>query len=205
MNRFKNAFILLIFLILSEPCLANAGNVYIQMNGKVQSFEETVINAHGTIKSTNEVSKYLIELNGKNTIIDLSSDKEVSHFMASLFPANIFVKVSFVNVLPNMTAYIDKEKYADMVKHEPDGRLLPVISNQNLNKYVKEIAIMVGIKKRVSMHLARHTFATTITLNRGVDIVSVSKMLGHKNLRTTQIYAKTGMLKIAEDMKKLMQ
>jgi site-specific recombinase XerD len=51
------------------------------------------------------------------------------------------------------------------------------------------------------MHLGRHTFATTITLNKGVDIVSVSKMLGHKNLKVTQVYAKISMLKISEDMK----
>ena len=80
--------------------------------------------------------------------------------------------------------------------------LLPIISNQNLNKYLKEIGGITGIKKRLSMHLGRHTFATTITLNKGVDIVSVSKMLGHKNLKVTQVYAKTSMLKIAEDMKR---
>jgi site-specific recombinase XerD len=61
---------------------------------------------------------------------------------------------------------------------------------------------MTGIKKRLSMHLGRHTFATTITLNKGVDIVSVSKMLGHKNLKVTQVYAKTSMLKISDDMKR---
>jgi site-specific recombinase XerD len=80
--------------------------------------------------------------------------------------------------------------------------LLPIISNQNLNKYLKEIGEITGIKKRLSMHLGRHTFATTITLNKGVDIVSVSKMLGHKNLKVTQVYAKTSMLKISDDMKR---
>lgn len=88
--------------------------------------------------------------------------------------------------------------------HQENGRLLPVISNQNINKYLKEIAQLAGIRKRVSFHLARHTFATTVTLNKGVDIVSVSKMLGHKNLRITQIYAKVSMKKIANDMKFLL-
>lgn len=109
---------------------------------------------------------------------------------------------SLIPLLPQAEAILSE--YAEMVKEDPYKRLLPIISNQNLNKYIKEVAVIVGIKKRVSCHLARHTFATTITLNRGVDIVSVSKMLGHKNLRTTQIYAKIGMLKIASDMKKLM-
>jgi site-specific recombinase XerD len=82
--------------------------------------------------------------------------------------------------------------------------LLPVISNQNLNKYLKEIAQMVGIMKRLTMHLARHTFATTVTLEKGIDITSVSRMLGHKDIRTTQIYSKITKLKIANDMRKLL-
>lgn len=106
-----------------------------------------------------------------------------------------------IPVLPK--AMVILEKYAPI--GNTDGKpLLPVISNQNCNKYLKEIALVAGIHKRVSFHLARHTFATTVTLNKGVDIVSVSKMLGHKNLRTTQIYAKVSMLKIANDMKGLM-
>lgn len=106
-----------------------------------------------------------------------------------------------IPILPKAKAILEKYGKAD---HQDAGTLLPVISNQNLNKYLKEIAIRAGINKRVSFHLARHTFATTVTLNKGVDIVSVSKMLGHKNLRTTQVYAKVSMSKIAEDMKGLM-
>jgi len=59
-----------------------------------------------------------------------------------------------------------------------------------MNAYLKEIADLSGIKKILTTHLARHTFATTVTLSNGVSIESVSKMLGHKNLRTTQHYAK---------------
>lgn len=79
--------------------------------------------------------------------------------------------------------------------------VLPIISNQNLNKYLKEVATIIGIDKIISMHLARHTFATTVTLERGIDITTVSRMLGHKNIKTTQIYAKVTQLKIASDMK----
>jgi len=110
---------------------------------------------------------------------------------------------SFIPILPEAMTILTK--YGDIVKWNSSGKLLPVISNQNLNKYLKEIANVIGINKRVSMHLARHTFATTVTLNRGVDIVSVSKMLGHKNLQTTQIYAKTGMLRISQDMDKFFE
>lgn len=68
-------------------------------------------------------------------------------------------------------------------------RLLPSISNQKINSYLKEIADLCGIKKRLSYHLARHTFAT-MALSKGIPIESVSKMLGHTNIRTTQIYAR---------------
>ena len=109
---------------------------------------------------------------------------------------------SAIPLLPRAREILDK--YSQYAKTNPEKKLLPVISNQNLNKYLKEIAALCGITKRVSMHLARHTFATTVTLEKGVDIMTVSKMLGHKNLRTTQVYSKVTELKIAEDMKKLM-
>jgi site-specific recombinase XerD len=65
------------------------------------------------------------------------------------------------------------------------------LSNQKMNAYLKEIAAVCEIEKELTFHIARHTFATTVTLTNGVPIESVSKMLGHKNLqRTTQHYAK---------------
>lgn len=78
------------------------------------------------------------------------------------------------------------DKYKGKTK---DNRLLPVLSNQKINAYLKEIADLCGIKKRLSYHLARHTFATML-LSKGVPIESVSKMLGHTNIKTTQIYAR---------------
>ncbi len=80
------------------------------------------------------------------------------------------------------------------------GRLLPVFSNQKCNEYLKEIAALCGIKKEVTFHVARHTFATTVTLENGVPIDSVSKMLGHTNVRTTQIYARITDTKVSNDM-----
>jgi site-specific recombinase XerD len=80
-----------------------------------------------------------------------------------------------------------------------DGRLLPVINNQNTNAYLKEIGKLCGIKKKLTFHLSRHTFAT-LTLSKGVSIESVSKMLGHTNIETTQIYARITSDKISNEM-----
>lgn len=72
-----------------------------------------------------------------------------------------------------------------------------------MNSYLKEIADVCGITKELTFHIARHTFATTVTLNNGVPIETVSKMLGHTNLRTTQHYAKLLDNKISYDMDQL--
>ncbi|MBC7390764.1 MAG: site-specific integrase [Opitutaceae bacterium] len=83
--------------------------------------------------------------------------------------------------------------------------LLPNISNQKLNSYLKEIADLCGVQKNLTFHLARHTFATTITLTNGVPIETVSKLLGHSGIRTTQIYAKVIEKKVSDDMEVLRQ
>ncbi len=84
-----------------------------------------------------------------------------------------------------------------------EDRVLPVLSNQKMNAYLKEIADLCGIAKNLTYHIARHTFATTVTLSNGVPIETVSKMLGHRNLKTTQHYARILDIKISEDMKAL--
>jgi len=108
---------------------------------------------------------------------------------------------SNVPLLPKAIEII--EKYKDHPENVFKNRLLPVISNQKMNAYLKEIADLAGIKKTLTFHLARHTFATTVTLTQGVPIESVSEMLGHKSIRTTQIYAKVIDKKVGEDMQKL--
>ncbi|APU69444.1 site-specific integrase [Christiangramia flava] len=89
-----------------------------------------------------------------------------------------------------------------------DDYLFPVCSNQKINKYLKEIMLQLKIKKTITFHSARHTFATTVTLSNGVPIETVSKLLGHSKLSTTQIYARVIDSKISNDMeclkKKLM-
>lgn len=83
------------------------------------------------------------------------------------------------------------------------GRVLPVLSNQKMNAYLKEIVDLCGIAKNLTFHIARHTFATTVTLSNGVPIETVSKMLGHSNLKTTQLYAKVLDRKVSDDMQVL--
>lgn len=72
-----------------------------------------------------------------------------------------------------------------------------------MNAYLKEIAAICEIEKELTFHIARHTFATTVTLTNGVPIESVRNMLGHKNLRTTQHYAKVLDRKVSEDMMRI--
>jgi len=94
-------------------------------------------------------------------------------------------------------------KYKDDTYCIENDKLLPVNSNQRYNAYLKEIADICGIKKSITTHMARHTFATTVTLSNGVPIETVSRMLGHTKLATTQIYAKVLDHKVSEDMKLL--
>ena len=96
-----------------------------------------------------------------------------------------------------------KKHCPEFESKDPDERIFRVISNQKMNAYLKELAKECGIKKALTFHLARHTFATTITLNNGVPIESVSSMLGHRNITTTQHYAKLLDRKLEEDMDRL--
>ncbi len=96
-------------------------------------------------------------------------------------------------------------RYAEHPQCIYEGRLLPVLSNQKMNAYLKEIGDLCGISKPFTYHTARHTFATTVTLSNGVPIETVSKMLGHKNIRTTQHYAKILDTKVSEDIEILRQ
>ncbi len=89
------------------------------------------------------------------------------------------------------------DRYGDSIK---DEFLFPVFSNQKVNKYLKEIMLQLKIRKNITFHSARHTFATTVTLSNGVPIETVSKLLGHTKLSTTQIYARVLEGKLSEDM-----
>ncbi len=107
---------------------------------------------------------------------------------------------SNIPILPLALMIIEKYEGSNEVNH---NRVLPVLTNQKMNAYLKEIADISGIKKNLTTHLARHTFATTVTLTNGVSLESVSKMLGHRSLRTTQHYAKILNRRVSEDMQML--
>ncbi len=108
---------------------------------------------------------------------------------------------SNVPLLPVAEEMINK--YAKHPECIYSKKLLPVKSNQKVNAYLKEVADICKIKKHLTFHIARHTFATTITLTNGVPIETVSKMLGHNSIRTTQIYAKIVDRKVSDDMNML--
>jgi site-specific recombinase XerD len=91
------------------------------------------------------------------------------------------------------------------IKTTPDsirkGVLLPVMSNQKMNAYLKEIADLCGINKRLTTHIARHTCATVVMLANQVSMENVAKILGHSNTKMTQHYAKVLDSSIMRDMK----
>lgn len=106
-----------------------------------------------------------------------------------------------IPILPIVEQVLEKHSDHPIAKNR--GTLLPVFSNQKMNSYLKEIADKAGIHKQLTTHMARHTFATTVALSNGVPIETVSKMLGHRKIATTQIYGRILDHKIADDMRKL--
>lgn len=92
------------------------------------------------------------------------------------------------------------EKYKDEL---PNGMILPIINNQKINDYLKEIATIYNINKNLTFHVARHSCATSVLIANGVPIETVSKILGHTNIRTTQIYARITDVKVSKDLEML--
>ena len=119
----------------------------------------------------------------------------------------IFTKRQKTDVLSRIPLLPPALKIITQYENDPQckyaGLVLPVLTNQKMNAYLKEIADLCGIDKNLTYHIARHTFATTVTLSNGVPIETVSKMLGHTNIKTTQHYAKILDRKISDDMKNL--
>jgi len=106
-----------------------------------------------------------------------------------------------IPILPQAQEILNQ--YKDHPRCINERKVVPILSNQKMNAYLKEIADLCGITKTLTFHIARHTFATTVTLNNNVPIESVSKMLGHKSIKITQHYAKIMDKKVSEDMQAL--
>ncbi len=137
----------------------------------------------------------VFNLKKSNIVIGIDGEKWISTHRQKTESA------SKIPILPVTQMIIDK--YENHPQCLNEDKLLPILSNQKMNAYLKEIAGVCEIEKELTFHIARHTFATTVTLTNGVPIESVSKMLGHKNLRTTQHYAKVLDKKVSDDMKAL--
>lgn len=119
----------------------------------------------------------------------------------------IFTRRGKTNIPSRIPLLPMSKRILDVYKDHPQcvnsKKLLPVLSNQKYNSYLKELADIWKISKNLTTHTARHTFVTTVTLSNGVPIESVSKMLGHKKLQTTQHYARVLDIKVSEDMEAL--
>ena len=139
----------------------------------------------------------VFNLKKSNIVIGIDGDKWISTHRQKTGGA------SKIPILPVTQMII--EKYENHPQSINQDKLLPILSNQKMNAYLKELADICNIDKELTYHIARHTFATTVTLTNGVPIESVSKMLGHKNLRTTQHYAKVLDRKVSDDMQLLKQ
>jgi site-specific recombinase XerD len=106
--------------------------------------------------------------------------------------------------IPLMRIAVDLvNRYSDHPKCVNKSVVFPVSSNQKMNSYLKEIADLCGITKELTYHMARHTFATTVTLSNGVPMETVSRLLGHEEMKTTQHYGKIVDIKVSGDMQEL--
>ena len=113
----------------------------------------------------------------------------------------IYIKRNKTNIPSNIPLLPPAVLLIKAFKKLYNGKtLFPIISNQKINKGLKRISALCGFNKKLTFHSARHTFATTVTLTNGVPIETVSKMLGHNNIKTTQIYARVIDSKVSQDM-----
>ena len=112
-----------------------------------------------------------------------------------------------IPLLPEASAIIGRYRgiHTRAFRHEPPkGYLLPIPGCDTVNIHLKKIARLCGITKTLTYHMARHTFASQMTLSEGVSIESVSKMLGHSQIKTTQVYAETSPERVFRDVEKIL-
>jgi len=131
------------------------------------------------------------KLSNNNIVVDINRKKQI-HIKRSKTDVS-----ANIPLLPQALAIIEKYKEHELCVY--NGKLLPIKSNQKQNAYLKEIATLTECTKKLTTHTARHTFAT-LMLTKGVSIEAVSSMLGHTNIKTTQIYAKIINEKVMNEM-----
>ena len=138
-------------------------------------------------------------LSSEHLVTDIEGEKWIE--MVRQKTANFSGKKFYVLLLPEAIELIKKYRGHPMASYT--GTVFPIYSNQATNRYLKVISKMANLNFALTYHIARHTFATTVTLENGVPMESVSKMLGHSSIRTTQIYSKVKKKKVSSDMKVL--
>jgi len=137
------------------------------------------------------------QLSNDHLVTDIEGEKWIE--MVRQKTANFSGKKFYVLLLPEAIELIKKYKGHPMASYT--GTVFPLFSNQATNRYLKVISVKANLNFALTYHIARHTFATTVTLENGVPMESVSKMLGHSSIRTTQIYSKVKKKKVSSDMK----
>jgi integrase/recombinase XerD len=137
------------------------------------------------------------QLSAGHLVTDIEGEKWIE--MVRQKTANFSGKKFYVLLLPEAIELINKYRRHPIASYS--GTIFPVFSNQATNRYLKVISKMANLNFSLTYHIARHTFATTVTLENGVPMESVSKMLGHSSIRTTQIYSKVKKKKVSTDMK----
>jgi len=187
----------------------------------------------GYINSPESVDRGYLTEEEIQTLIDAPMKNKTYELVRDLFVFSVFTGLSYADVknltTDNLQTFFDGnlwiitrrrktntdsnirlldvpkriiEKYKGLTR---DNRVFPVPSNSCCNTILKKIGVQCGIKTRLTYHVSRHSAATTILLSHGVPIETVSRILGHTNIKTTQIYARITNQKISRDMETLSQ
>jgi site-specific recombinase XerD len=155
--------------------------------GRLEEIRDVFVFACYTGFAYSDIAK----LTTQNIVISIEGTPTIKAYRTK---TNVLASVP---ILAKAQVIIDK--YSKHLEANNKGLLLPVISNQKYNAYLKELADLCGVKKTLTSHTARHTFAT-LMLTNGASIESVSSMLGHTNIVTTQVYAKITNTKVEDEM-----
>ena len=167
----------------------------------------------GYINSPESVDRGYLTQAEIQTLIDMPMKNGQHELVRDLFVFSVFTGLAYSDV-KNFTAdrlqtffdgnlWIITRRKKTNTESTRDGHVFPMPSNTTCNKILKEIGRQCGFKVRLTYHVARHTNATTMLLSNGVPIETVSRLLGHMNIKTTQIYAKITAQKISRDMEAL--